>query len=155
MTSLEILAPSSPAVQRVLNAEAQTFLRELAVQFETRRRGLLKARDERAVRLRQGELPDFLPETREVRESTWKVAPIVAPLADRRAEITGPVDRKMIINALNSKARVFMADLEDSNSPTWENCIEGQVNLADAVRREIDFEASNGSSTGWMKRPPP
>ena len=92
-------------------------------------------------RLDAGELPDFLPETREIRESDWTVAPIPHDLLDRRVEITGPVDRKMIINALNSGANVFMADFEDANSPTWENCIEGQLNLVDAVRRTISFES--------------
>ena len=96
----------------------------------------LAARHERMTRLDAGEKPDFLPETREIRESTWSVAPLPADLLDRRVEITGPVDRKMIINALNSGAKVFMADFEDSTTPTWDNLIEGQLNLRDAVRRD-------------------
>ncbi len=128
----------------MLTPAAQAFLGELSAHFETRRLEMLAARAERTTKFRQGALPDFLPETREIRESIWQVAPIPPPLLDRRVEITAPVERKMIINALNSAARVFMADLEDSNSPTWENCLSGQVNLADAIRREIDFNAPNG-----------
>jgi malate synthase len=101
---------------------------------------LLAARVERQKRLDAGERPDFLPETRHIREGDWKVSPLPADLQDRRVEITGPVDRKMVINALNSGARVFMADFEDSNTPTWTNQIEGQINLADAVRRTITFD---------------
>ena len=101
---------------------------------------LLAARHERAQRLRDGELPDFLPETKDVREGDWRVAPVPPELQDRRVEITGPVDRKMVINALNSGAKMFMADFEDSNSPTWENCIEGQVNLTDALERTISLD---------------
>ena len=91
-------------------------------------------------------MPDFLPETAEIRKSEWTVAPIPPDLHDRRVEITGPVERKMIINALNSGANVFMADFEDSNSPTWQNNIEGQMNLRDAVRREISFRESGGQT---------
>ena len=108
--------------------------------FGPRRRELLDARHERAQRLLDGELPDFLPETRDIREGDWRVAPVPAELQDRRVEITGPVDRKMVINALNSGAKMFMADFEDANSPTWENCIEGQVNLTDAIERTISLE---------------
>lgn len=105
---------------------------------------LLAARVARQQRYNQGETPDFDPETAEIRESQWRVAPIPEDLRDRRVEITGPVDRKMIINALNSGARVFMADCEDSSTPTWTNMLEGQVNLFDAVRRTIEFSAPNG-----------
>jgi len=101
---------------------------------------LLAARQARAQRLRDGEGPDFLPETKSVRDGDWCVEPVPATLQDRRVEITGPVDRKMVINALNSGARVFMADFEDSNSPTWRNCIEGQVNLTDALERTITLD---------------
>ncbi|MDX6398848.1 MAG: malate synthase, partial [Gaiellaceae bacterium] len=117
----------------VLTDEAIEFLTELERRFGPRRRELLEERHARAARLREGELPDFLPETKEVREGKWQVAPVPAELQDRRVEITGPVDRKMVINALNSGAKMFMADFEDSNSPTWQNCIEGQVNLTDAL----------------------
>ncbi len=123
----------------VLTPDAVEFLTELERRFGPRRRELLAARDARAQRLRDGELPDFLPETREVREGDWRVAPVPDELQDRRVEITGPVDRKMVINALNSGARMFMADFEDSNSPTWRNCIEGQVNLTDALERTISL----------------
>ena len=128
----------------VLTPDAVEFLTELERRFGPRRRELLAARDERARRLRSSsggaaELPDFLPETRDVREGDWRVAPVPDELQDRRVEITGPVDRKMVINALNSGARMFMADFEDSNSPTWQNCIEGQVNLTDALDRTISL----------------
>src|SRR5688500_2129558 len=124
----------------VLTPDAVEFLTELERRFGPRRRELLAARAERARRLRDGELPDFLPATREVRESDWRVASVPDELQDRRVEITGPVDRKMVINALNSGARMFMADFEDSNSPTWRNCIEGQVNLTDALERTISLD---------------
>ena len=124
----------------VLTPAAVEFLTELERRFGPRRRELLAARHARAERLRRGELPDFLPETREVRESEWRVAPVPDELQDRRVEITGPVDRKMVINALNSGARMFMADFEDSNSPTWRNCLEGQVNLTDALERTISLD---------------
>jgi len=124
----------------VLTREALEFLSELERRFGPRRNELLAARHERAQRLRGGELPDFLPETREVREGDWRVAPVPDELQDRRVEITGPVDRKMVINALNSGAKMFMADFEDSNSPTWQNCIEGQVNLSDALERSIALD---------------
>ncbi len=124
----------------VLTPDAVEFLTELERRFGPRRRELLAARDARAQRLRDGELPDFLPETREVRDGDWRVSPVPDELQDRRVEITGPVDRKMVINALNSGARMFMADFEDSNSPTWRNCIEGQVNLTDALERTISLD---------------
>src|SRR5918993_3173508 len=126
--------------ERVLTPDAVAFLTALERRFGPRRRELLAARHARAERLREGELPDFLPQTREVREGQWRVAPVPAELQDRRVEITGPVDRKMVINALNSGARMFMADFEDSNSPTWQNCIEGQVNLTDALERTISLD---------------
>jgi malate synthase len=126
---------------RVLTPEATEFLTELEREFGSRRRQLLAARRERAQRLRDGELPDFLAETARVREDDWRVAPVPDELQDRRVEITGPVDRKMVINALNSGAKMFMADFEDSNSPTWRNCIEGQLNLSDALERTIELDA--------------
>ena len=108
--------------------------------FDPERRRLLAARQERQERLDAGERPDFLAETRDIRESDWQVAPAPADLQDRRVEITGPVDRKMVINALNSGARVFMADFEDANSPTWSNNVEGQINLRDAAEGTIDYD---------------
>ena len=128
------------STESVLTDDAVAFLTELEGRFGPRRRQLLDARHARAQRLRDGELPDFLPETKDVREGDWRVAPVPAELQDRRVEITGPVDRKMVINALNSGAKMFMADFEDSNSPTWQNCIEGQVNLTDALDRTIELD---------------
>jgi malate synthase len=124
----------------VLTPEATEFLHLLAREFAGEREELLARRHARAQRLREGELPDFLPETSGVRDGDWRVAPAPADLADRRVEITGPTDRKMVINALNSGARVFMSDFEDSNSPTWENMIEGQRNLTDAIARTVRLE---------------
>ncbi|MBI1898800.1 MAG: malate synthase A [Acidobacteria bacterium] len=132
--------------REILTAEAVRFIAELVRRFEPRRQELLRTRAERWEELKRGALPDFLADTRELRESAWTVAPIPQPLADRRVEITGPVDRKMIINALNSGASVFMADFEDSNSPTWENCIQGQFNLRDAVNRTISFTSPEGKA---------
>ena len=113
----------------VLTPESTAFLTELQRAFGERRREALARRAERAGRLAAGELPDFLAETEDVRSGDWRIAPFPDEIADRRVEITGPVDRKMVINALNSGARVFMADFEDSNAPTWENCVTGQANI--------------------------
>ena len=131
----------------VLTPDAVDFLTRLQRRFGPRREELLAARAIRAERLRDGELPDFLPETSEIREGDWRVAPVPDELQDRRVEITGPVDRKMVINALNSGARMFMADFEDSNSPTWANCIEGQVNLTDALERTISLDTGREAAT--------
>ena len=136
--------PSVEVESQVLTADAREFLSELARKFEKRRQELLARRRVRQKEIDGGHLPDFLAETAEVRKGDWRVAPIPADLRDRRVEITGPVDRKMIINALNSGANVFMADFEDSNSPTWQNNIEGQANLQDAVRRTISFVSPEG-----------
>ena len=124
----------------VLTDEAQAFLTDLQREFGSRRTDLLALRSQRTARLHGGELPDFLPETADTRAANWVVASTPAEIADRRVEITGPVDRKMVINALNSGARVFMADFEDSNSPTWFNCIDGQRNLTDALDRTISLD---------------
>src|SRR5437899_5396421 len=128
----------------VLGSEALAFVAGLDRQFKSQRRRLLSARAERQRSLDSGEWPDFNPATRSVRASEWKIADVPKDLADRRVEITGPVERKMMINALNSGARVFMADFEDSLSPTWTNVVEGQRNLRDAVRRTISYEAPDG-----------
>ncbi len=141
---LEITAPISDSFAEILTPEALAFVVKLQRSFNKRRIELLAARDERQKLIDQGELPDFLPETKSVRESDWMAAPIPADLQDRRVEITGPVDRKMIINALNSGAKVFMADFEDSNSPFWNNNIEGQINLRDAIRKTISFKNEAG-----------
>src|ERR1700691_3602025 len=151
MTNSTVTAPSvtiagaqGAAEAEILTPKALEFLGALASNFEAERQRLLAARVTRAEALLKGKLYDFLPETASVRQSEWRVAPIPADLQDRRIEITGPVDRKMVINALNSGANVFMADFEDSTSPTWRNVIDGQVNLRDAVRREIGFSRPEG-----------
>src|SRR5712692_271188 len=128
----------------VLTSEAQAFLLKLAAAFEPRRQELLARRRTVQQDIDNGKLPDFLLETAEIRQGDWKVASIPNDLRNRRVEITGPVDRKMIINALNSGANVFMADFEDSNSPTWSNNIDGQHNLRDAVRGTIEYESPEG-----------
>jgi malate synthase len=132
--------------RQILTPEAQAFLVELSRAFDARRIALLERRQQRWEELRQGALPAFLDSTREIREAKWTVAPIPDPLLDRRTEITGPVDRKMIINALNSGASMFMADFEDSNSPTWETTIQGQINLRDAVNGGIRFTSPEGKA---------
>ena len=132
--------------ETVFTPELTDFLIALHQNFNEKRLGLLADRKKVQSELNQGKMPEFLSETEGIRNGNWTCAPIPEDLLDRRVEITGPVDRKMIINALNSGAKTFMADFEDSNSPTWENCIQGQINLADAVRRNIDFTAENGKS---------
>ncbi len=138
--SVEVLAPVEGRGAEILTAEALDFVARLQRELNPEREALLQRRAERQARLDAGELPDFLPETREIREGDWKVAPAPRDLQDRRVEITGPVERKMMINALNSGARVFMADFEDASSPTWRNVVEGQVNLVDAIERTIELE---------------
>ncbi len=133
-------APISDRFAEILTPEAVAFVAGLQREFGGRRKERLHARAERQKRLDAGEKPDFLPETRSVRDGDWIVAPLPKDLLDRRVEITGPVERKMIINALNSGAKVFMADFEDSTTPTWDNMIEGQMNLRDAIRRTITFK---------------
>jgi len=139
-TDIDVRSEVRPEWDEILSDDALGFVAMLQKEFNPRREELLRAREERKARLDAGELPDFLPQTREIRESDWTVAPIPSDLVDRRVEITGPVDRKMIINALNSGANVFMADFEDANSPTWLNCIDGQRNLRDAVRGTISLD---------------
>ena len=137
---VEIKAPVTERYAEILTPAAVAFAVGLQRKFNARRKELLAARVARQERLDAGERPDFLTETQAIREAEWTVAPLPADLLDRRVEITGPVERKMIINALNSGAKVFMADFEDSTTPTWENVIEGQINLRDAVRRTITFQ---------------
>ncbi|HEX8428622.1 malate synthase A [Hymenobacter sp.] len=134
---VKIIGSCSAEFNEVLTPSALAFVAELHRRFDHTRQQLLKRREERQSAFQAGQLPDFLPETHLIREKPWTVAPVPLDLQDRRVEITGPVERKMIINALNSGAKVFMADLEDSNSPTWMNVVEGQRNLRDAVRRTI------------------
>src|SRR5215831_3058695 len=134
------------AETEVLTPEARQFLNRLAREFEPRRQELLALRRLRQREIDAGHFPDFLTETAQIRQSDWGVAPIPHDLQDRRVEITGPVERKMIINALNSGANVFMADFEDSNSPTWQNSLEGQANLRDAVQGTISYTSPEGKS---------
>jgi malate synthase len=141
---IKINAPVSDTQAEILTPEALSFLASLAGEFDSRRQELLARRKTRQAEIDSGKLPDFLPETAEIRSAEWTVAPIPADLQDRRVEITGPVDRKMIINALNSGANMFMADLEDANSPVWLNNVDGQYNLRDAVNRAIDFTSPEG-----------
>lgn len=134
------------ATELILSGEAREFISELHRRFEHTRQSLLNDRDLRQADIDAGRRPDFLVETADIRAGDWRVAPLPDDLADRKVEITGPVDRKMIINALNSGARVFMADFEDASSPTWRNMIEGQANLYDAIRRQVDFTTPEGKS---------
>jgi malate synthase len=144
MTAFEIRGPNVPGQDRVLSPDALGFLEPLIARFAPLRDQLLARRHEVRRRLRAGELPDFSPETAWVRESDWTVAPSAPDLTDRRVEITGPVERKMMINALNSGARVFMADFEDALSPPWTNVITGQLNCLDAVRRTLEYVSPEG-----------
>jgi malate synthase len=155
MSNLSVVAgtPDRPAGEGILTDAALSFVGELAERFGPRVLELLRARELRQARIDAGELPDFLPETAAVRAGDWRVAPIPADLADRRVEITGPTDRKMVINALNSGARVFMADCEDSMSPAWDNVVGGQANLRDAVRRQIDFTTPEGKAYRLVDKP--
>lgn len=136
----------------ILTPQAQDFLAELHRSFNVRRLELLEARKVRQAAIDAGALPDFLPETAHIRESEWTVAPIPADLQDRRTEITGPTDRKMVINALNSGAAMFMADFEDASSPTSKNVVDGQRNMRDAIRREIGFTSPEGKVYGLNEK---
>jgi malate synthase len=141
---VQITGQITPEYAEILTFEALSFLAKLHRSFEARRRELLDRRVARQKDLDAGKLPGFLPETRSVREADWKVAPVPADLQDRRVEITGPTDRKMVINALNSGANMFMADFEDSSTPTWDNQLQGQINMRDAVRGTIAFTSPEG-----------
>ena len=140
----DIVSALPEGAKHLFSTGMLNLLGKLGQKYRGRVDELLAARRERQARFNAGDVPDFDPETAAIREGNWRVARIPADLRDRRVEITGPVDRKMIINALNSGARVFMADCEDSSTPTWSNMIEGQVNLFDAVRRTIDLKAPGG-----------
>lgn len=142
---MQITGAIAPGYEQILTAEALELVAKLSRAFEPRRQELLAARVERAKRMVAGERPDFLPETRHIREGDWKIAPIPKALECRRVEITGPVERKMVINALNSGADSYMTDFEDSNTPNWDNQLTGQLNMRDAVRRTISLE-QNGKS---------
>ncbi len=143
--NLRVIGPMRPGFEELLTPDALTFVGELVAALRPRIDAELAARALRQKAFDRNVRPDFLPETAHIREGDWRVARPPADLLDRRVEITGPVDRKMIINALNSGANVFMADCEDSNSPTWENCVQGQINLRDAVRGTIDFTSPDGA----------
>ena len=133
-----------PGGEEILTPEALTLVAELHRKFNPRRKELLERRAKRQAEIDAGTLPDFLADTESIRKSNWTVAPIPKDLLDRRVEITGPVERKMVINALNSGANMFMADFEDSNSPTWSNNILGQINVHDAVRGDISYASPEG-----------
>ncbi|MEU4325732.1 malate synthase A [Nonomuraea dietziae] len=144
---MEITGPMLERFEEILTPEALAFVAGLHRKFDARRLELLEARQARQAELSAGGTLDFLPETKAVREGEWRVAPPAPGLEDRRVEITGPVDRKMTINALNSGAKVWLADFEDANSPLWENCVSGQLNLRQALDRAIDFETGGKSYT--------
>ncbi|HYU21105.1 MAG TPA: malate synthase A [Chloroflexota bacterium] len=141
---VEVRGPVQGRAEEILTPDALAFLAGLQRAFGPTREELLKRRAERQIELDLGALPDFLPETRHIREADWRVAPVPADLQKRWVEITGPAERKMVINALNSGANVFMADFEDAHTPTWSNMVEGQVNLIDAIERTIEFENPDG-----------
>lgn len=139
-SGVTIQASGHPRAAEVLTCDALAFVAGLHRLFDGRRVALLEARAARQKRYDTGELPDFLPDTRAIRHAEWTVAPIPVDLQDRRVEITGPIDRKMLINALNSGAKMFMADFEDATSPTWDNMVEGQINLKDRWHSDLTFE---------------
>jgi len=143
---IQILGQNASGFDEVLSPAALDFVADLHSQFDERREALLSARSDRQEALDDGAAFEFLAETASVRNGSWVVRPVPEDLSDRRCEITGPTDRKMVVNALNCGAKVFMADFEDSNSPTWANMVGGQVNLFDAIRRQIDFTADTGKS---------
>lgn len=144
LEGIDITGTMCSQYDQILTPEALQFIAHLHRRFNGRRLELLRLRDLRTIAIQKGEMPQFLPETAPIREADWTVNAIPSDLQNRRTEITGPVDRRMVINALNSGANVFMADFEDASSPTWSNMIEGQINLYDAIRRQIDFTSENG-----------
>ena len=141
---IKISVPLTNEMGELLTPEALEFASLLHKTFNPIRLELLDQRKKRQSEINSGHMPDFLSETEHIRQGDWKISPIPHDLQDRRVEITGPIDRKMIINALNSNVKIFMADFEDSNSPTWENIINGQINLRDAINRTISFTNPNG-----------
>ena len=145
MSLLEIIATPQPGQGDLLTPAALAFLSELHERFEPERQARLAARQVRQAQFDAGATPDFREDTRTIRESDWKVAELPANLLDRRVEITGPVEPKIVINALNSGAKVYMADFEDSTSPTWENLLTGQRALRKAVTGDLDWMAPDGS----------
>jgi malate synthase len=151
-TKLDIRGAMTPAFESVWTPDATNFIGELAARFGARRKELLAVRIVRQEQFDKGVLPNFLPQTAKVRQEAWRVAPIPHDLLDRRVEITGPVERKMIINALNSGAKVFMADFEDSSAPTWEAMVEGQINVRDAVNGTISYQSPEGKQYALNKK---
>ncbi|EGE85458.2 malate synthase, glyoxysomal [Blastomyces dermatitidis ATCC 18188] len=141
LKDVAILGPLNDQTRKILTKEATAFLALLHRTFNPTRKALLQRRIDRQAEIDRGTLLDFLPETKHIRENdAWKGAPPAPGLVDRRVEITGPTDRKMVVNALNSDVYTYMADFEDSSAPTWENMVNGQVNLYDAIRRQVDFK---------------
>src|ERR1700730_6440939 len=143
---VQIVGDVSPAFAEILTPDALAFVAKLQREFGLRREECLQNRQVRQAALDREEALDFLPGTKQIRDGDWVCAPIPQDLLDRRVEITGPTDRKMVINALNSGAKVFMADFEDANAPTWENMVDGQINLRDAIRRTITFTSPEGKA---------
>jgi malate synthase len=141
---VNILAPVSQHQVEILSREALEFYTTLHREFNSRRLELLRERSRRQETIDRGQMPNFLAETKAIRDGDWKVSPVLADLQNRRVEITGPVDRKMVINALNSGANCYMADFEDAHSPTWEATLDGQINVRDAIRGTIDFTSPEG-----------
>ena len=141
---VQLLGAVTPAFAEILTPDALAFVAQLQRAFDGRREECLQRRQDRQAALDQGGTLDFLPDTKSIRDGDWRCAPIPADIQDRRVEITGPTDRKMVINALNSGAKIFMADFEDANAPNWNNMVEGQVNLSDAIRRSIRFTNPDG-----------
>src|SRR6478672_11868753 len=141
---VQLLGAVTPAFAEILTPDALAFVAKLQRAFGNRREECLQRRQDRQAALDRGETLDFLPETKSIREGDWTCAPIPSDIQDRRVEITGPTDRKMVINALNSGAKIFMADFEDANAPNWNNMVEGQINLRDAIRRSIRFTNPDG-----------
>ena len=154
MPEVKVLAPRDELSNEILSPEALGFIADLDVRFGPSRRELLAARRKYQDALDAGERPDFLSETLEIRKANWTVAPLASDLLDRRVEITGPVERKMVINALNSGARVFMADFEDATTPLWTNLLQGQINLRDAVKRTISYTDKNTGKRYELNKDP-
>ncbi|MBI2818699.1 MAG: malate synthase A [Acidobacteria bacterium] len=149
---IEVLGPLQNGFAEILTPEALRFVAKLVRRFSATRESLLQNRVQRQEEINSGKMPDFLPETKELRQSAWSIAAVPKDLEDRRVEITGPVDRKMVINALNSGANVYMADFEDAHSPVWEATIQGQINVRDSIRGTIRFVSPEGAA--YELRPP-
>jgi malate synthase len=152
MKGIEVVGALEAQYGEILAPEALLFIEQLERKFGERRAKLLQYRQKRQEEINSGKLPDFLPETLHIRNGEWTIAPLPHDLQDRRVEITGPTDRKMVINALNSGAKLFMADFEDANSPTWQNLIEGHINLRDAINETISFESPEGKKYKLNKK---